>query len=399
MGKIIISKVWEKQLLFLMDGRNHPQSIKVLPEEEENNLTGNIYVGHVCEVVPGIQGAFLSVSSTQKVFLPLKEYVMGQALSRQERLAPLRQGDELIVQIINPAIKTKLPTASTRLCLTGKYCVCHIQEHGIRFSKKIDERKCLTLKKAIMDADIPERKNYGFIIRTNAGMLSDPVPLFQEMKQFIGQFEKIRQTGIHRTAHTCLYRTGSEMIKALQNIPISQYEEIVTDLPQAYEALKELTPPEALRLYADEQLPLAKLYSLETHLKQALSKTVWLPCGGYLVIEPTEAMTVIDVNSGKGSNGKGTAKEQLYLKVNREAAAEIARQIRLRNLSGMIMVDFINMESAKEEQTLLDDLDQLLKADPVKTRLVDMTALGIVEITRKKESRPLAELIHVNVMN
>lgn len=189
------------------------------------------------------------------------------------------------------------------------------------------------------------------------------------------------------------------MIKALQNIPISQYEEIVTDLPQAYEALKELTPPEALRLYADEQLPLAKLYSLETHLKQALSKTVWLPCGGYLVIEPTEAMTVIDVNSGKGSNGKGTAKEQLYLKVNREAAAEIARQIRLRNLSGMIMVDFINMESAKEEQTLLDDLDQLLKADPVKTRLVDMTALGIVEITRKKESRPLAELIHVNVMN
>lgn len=390
MGKIVVSQVWGRLVLFLMDEGNHPQLIKVI-QEDENDLTGNIYVGHVTEIVPGIQGAFLSISSTQKVFLSFQECPL--ELVKQENPAPLHQGDELPIQIISPAIKTKLPAASAKLCLTGRYCVCRIWEHGIQFSKKLPRPKCVELKNAIMNADISGRKNYGFTIRTNAGQLADPEPLFQEMRQFIETFERICRQGQHRVAHSCLYRTESETIRAVKNIPIQQYEEIVTDLPQVYESLKDWDESEKLRLYTDELLPLAKLYSLETHLKQALSKTVWLPCGGYLVIEPTEAMTVIDVNSGKGSNIKGISKEQLYLKVNREAAAEIAKQLRLRNLSGMIMVDFINMESAKDEQTLLDDLDKLLKEDPVKTRLVDMTALGIVEITRKKESSPLAQLI------
>lgn len=388
MGKIIVSEVWGRQFLFLMDEKNHPQLIKVI-QEDESDFTGNIYVGRVNEIVSSIQGAFMSISSTQKGFLPFKFF------DKQDSPISLRQGDEFPVQIISPAIKTKLPTVSAKLCLTGRYCVCRIHEHGIQFSKKLSDQKCIELKKAILDADIPGRKNYGFTVRTNAGQLADPEPLFQEMRQFIEKFEWICQKGNHRVAYSCLYQTENEAIRAVKNIPIQQYQEIVTDLPQIYESLRDLVEY-GLRLYADELLTLAKLYSLETHLKQALSKTVWLPCGGYLVIEPTEAMTVIDVNSGKGSNIKGISKEQLYLKVNKEAAVEIARQIRLRNLSGMIMVDFINMRSAIDEQTLLDELDRLLKEDPVKTRLVDITALGIVEITRKKESKPLAELVQQN---
>ena len=129
---------------------------------------------------------------------------------------------------------------------------------------------------------------------------------------------------------------------------------------------------------------------METHLREALSKKVWLPCGGYLVIEPTEAMTVIDVNSGK-AECKSKKKDSFYLKVNLEAAAETARQLRLRNCSGMIMVDFINMEAAKDKEKLLAALDGYLKEDKIHTRLVDMTPLGIVEITRKKVSKPLAD--------
>lgn len=383
MGKIIISEVMNSQLLFLIDELNHPQFIKVLSDEREDSLTGNIYVGRVSDVVPGIQGAFVSISNHQKVFLPFKECYA------RESAVPLRQGDELLVQITASSIKTKLPEASTKLHLAGKYCVCRLNEHGISFSKKISSSKETELKAAITNADIPGRKDYGFIIRTNAGLLSDPEPLLDEMRQFIDTFKQISQTGKYRTIYSCLYRGEDECIKAVKNIPTDQYSEIVTDVPYCYEKLEDCKA--AVRLYQDESLPLAKLYSLETHLKQALSKKVWLPGGGYLIIEPTEAMTVIDVNSGKGSNQKGMAQGQLYLKTNREAAFEIARQLRLRNLSGMIMVDFINMGSAEEDQNLLMYLRECLEKDPVKTRLVDMTALGIVEITRKKESRPLAD--------
>ena len=383
MGKIIISEVMDRQLLFLIDEQNHPQFIKVLSDEREDLLTGNIYVGRVSNVVPGIQGAFVSISNHQKVFLPFRECYAG------ESAIPLRQGDELLVQITASAIKTKLPEASTKLHLAGKYCVCHLNGHGISFSKKISPSKESELKAAITNADMPGRKGYGFIIRTNAGLLSDTEPLLDEMRQFIDIFEQISQTGKYRTIYSCLYRGEAECIKAVKNIPTDQYSEIVTDISSCYERLKDCKA--AVRLYQDESLPLAKLYSLETHLKQALSKKVWLPGGGYLIIELTEAMTVIDVNSGKGSNQKGMAQGQLYLKTNREAAFEIARQLRLRNLSGMIMVDFINMGSAEEEQNLLVYLKECLEKDPVKTRLVDMTALGIVEITRKKESRPLAD--------
>lgn len=385
MGKIVISEVRNKQLLFLMDEQNHPQFIKILADQAGDSITGNIYAGRVSDVVPGIQGAFVSIRKEQKVFLPFKE------CPDREDAVPLRQGDELLVQITKPAIKSKLPEASARLCLTGKYCVCRLDGHGINFSKKIAASKCSELKTEIEEAVMPERKKYGFVIRTNAGLLSDTEPLLQEMKQFIDIFEQISQTGKYRTIYSCIYREEDECIKAIKNIPTDQYNEIVTDLSSVYEQLMNCGIRVELRLYQDERLPLAKLYSLETHLSQALSPKVWLPGGGYLVIEPTEAMTVIDVNSGKGSSQKKMMQGQLYLKTNREAAFEIARQLRLRNLSGMIMVDFINMDSSEDEESLLAYLKECLEKDPVRTRLVDMTALGIVEITRKKESRTLAD--------
>lgn len=393
MGKIVISKVWDRLLLFLTDEQSHPQLIRVLTDEQE--MVGSVYIGRVSEVVRGMDGAFVAVSNEQKVFLPFRECENliltnreTEALARGE---DLRQGDELVVQITSAAVKTKLPGASGNLSFTGNYCVCQSEGHGIHYSKKLSAEKIQELKQAIGSTDIPQRKCGSFTIRTNAGLLRDLVPLFQEMRQFANLLTEIRQTCMHRTVYSCLYRTETETAKALKGIPLNQYDEIVTDLPVVYRQLESLDVPAGIRLYQDDLLPLAKLYSLETHLKQALSKNVWLPGGGYLVIEPTEAMTVIDVNSGKGTNVKGGHRKHLYLNTNLEAAREIARQLKLRNLSGMIMVDFINMDSKEEEQKLLESLSKQLAADPIKTRLVDMTGLGIVEITRKKEYKPLKE--------
>jgi ribonuclease G len=134
---------------------------------------------------------------------------------------------------------------------------------------------------------------------------------------------------------------------------------------------------------------MAKCYSLERQLEQALQERVWLNSGGYLIIQPTEALTVIDVNSGKFEGGKN--REAAFLKLNREAAREIARQLRLRNISGIIIVDFINMEEKASEQELLNLLTHELRKDPIPTTLVDMTKLSLVEITRKKKEKSLAQ--------
>ena len=148
-----------------------------------------------------------------------------------------------------------------------------------------------------------------------------------------------------------------------------------------------------LSFYSDALLPLGKLYSLENAFEKALGKNVWLKSGGYLVIEPTEAMTVIDVNTGKYS-GRKNMQDTIY-KINMEAADEIGRQLRLRNLSGIIIVDFIDMEREEDRKTLLAHLGDVVSKDPVKTTVVDMTALNLVELTRKKVRRPLHEQVGI----
>ena len=148
-----------------------------------------------------------------------------------------------------------------------------------------------------------------------------------------------------------------------------------------------------ISVYEDSMLPLHKLYRLETILSEALQEKVWLKSGGFLVIQQTDAFVAIDVNSGKYSSKKQP--QEIYKKINLEAAEEIVHQLRLRNLSGMILVDFINMKKEEDQKELLDTLAQLSVSDPTELTVIDMTALGIVEMTRKKTRKPLAEQLRV----
>ena len=392
MGKVIIIKRENYILLFLMDETGKPQLIWPANLSEKEDILGNIYVGRVAEVVSFMGAAFVSISSTLKVFLPFSDCLAPMLLNREFDGA-LKQGDELVLQINTPALKTKQPGATTKLSLTGRYCVCQRQGHGISCSSKLEKERTAKLKSAVYEACeqglISEnRKKYHFILRTNAGTLEDITPLISEMNQYISFFRELEAFYKHRKLYSCLYHSEPELIKLLKDIPARAYEEMVTDKPDIYELLASVFGKERVRLYQDDMLPLSKLYSIDTHLREALGKKVWLKCGGYLVIEPTEAMVVIDVNSGKAES-RGKKSREYYLKVNLEAAGEVARQLRIRNYSGMIMVDFINMDSKEDENKLLAFLDECLRKDSVKTRLVDMTALGVVEITRKKVNKPL----------
>ncbi len=386
------SGTWQDSALLLtLFDEKRPYLMQMTSLPEAGSMLGNIYLARIKDAPPGLSGVFLSVSKEDIVYLSLERcknlLVANRDLAEGEKP---RQGDEIVIQISGEAQRSKQPTATEKLTLAGEYCVCSYWGHGLSYSRKLGDDQRQSIGQAIRNAQAEGHKKYQFTVRTNAGNLEDPSPFLSEMRSFTQIFDTITNTYKHRTCYTCFYEKEAEIISSIKNIPLTAYDEIVTDEGDVYKMLTNAFPDKAIRLYQDDMLSLARLYSIETHLKEALAKKVWLKSGGYLVIEPTEAMVVIDVNSGK-AQGKGRDGRDYHLMVNLEAAKEVARQLRLRNYSGMVMVDFISMKSEEDNRRLLERLDAYLREDKVKTRLIDMTPLGVVEITRKKTSRPLSE--------
>ena len=300
-------------------------------------------------------------------------------------------GDEVIVQISKEALKTKLPGGTGNLSLTGTYVVLTSGKRMLGLSGKLSPARKEALKEQLADL---VTDSYGFIIRTNAQQASEDV-IRQEAAALAASYEKIRKIAGSRTCFSCLYRPAGPLLKSIQGAGLSRLTEIVTDVPSVYEEIQAfliqngLDSQITLRRYDDPQLPLPKLYSFSSVLGESLRERVWLKSGGYLVIQPTEALTVIDVNTGKYDGKKKP--EEAFLKINLEAAKEAARQLRLRNISGMILIDFIDMKKREHTAQVAEALRACLREDPVKADFVDFTKLGLAELTRKKEARPLVE--------
>ena len=376
MGKLIVTKYKGGVLSFLTkDGRG----VQLLfSAEKPGGRLGEIRRARVINVNPNIRAAFVCLDGTQMAFLP---YAEGDAPKPQQ---------EITVQVTQEAVKTKLPTASKKLTLPGRYLVLTMDCPGLRFSHKLAERSALEpLLREILEAS-PARD--GFIVRTNAPHAA-PEELRAEAWALMAEAERIRVRAEHSLCFERLYAPEEAFCTLLRDLPAGEVQEAVTDDLVLYEALQrfagEELPSLSVRLYEDAQLPLAKLYSLETEVEKALAERVWLPSGAYLLIEPTETMTVVDVNSGKTELHRSF--EETVERVNREAAAELMRQIRLRNIGGMILTDFINMKSEEANASLMAYLRELAAKDPVLTQVVDMTALGLVEITRRSLLPPFRE--------
>ena len=242
------------------------------------------------------------------------------------------------------------------------------------------------------------------MVRTNAASLLSKLdeeqppdilqPVTEEINYLNQKMSFLIQEGIHRTCFSRIWKSPSGYLTAMRDEG-AVYQQIITDSSNLYQELKDfatLYMPEQvanISMYQDNSYPLQKLYRVETQISELLSRKVWLKSGAYLVIDKTEAMYVIDVNSGKNI-AKKEMTAYIY-EINIEAANEIMRQIRLRNLTGMILVDFINMDEDEKTGALLQELRTLAKEDHIQTTIVDMTALGLVEITRKKTTKSLAE--------
>lgn len=388
-------------------------------ETDTESALSNIYIGKIKNIAKNISAAFVEIAPGSVCYLPLED--MKHPVYTKKGTSKLPQaGDELLVQVSREGIKTKLPSVTTNITLHGKYALLTTGNRQTSVSSKLpqnEKERLLELIKKIeiqspnlfadrisnhIDSQEPvimkkEVRPYGWLLRTNAGAASEEL-LTADIQRLQLQYETLMQQAMYRTCFSCLLKTPSSYLNRLSNLYNSEEIQILTDDEKLYEEIKEYLQnyqPEdmsRLSLYKDDLLPMKKLYSLEHQLEQALSERVWLNSGGYLVIQPTEALTVIDVNTGKFEGGK--KKEAAFLKINLEAAKEIARQIRLRNMSGIIIVDFINMEAEESKRQLLTSLDQLLRQDPIRTVLIDMTKLSLVEITRMKREKPLAEAVH-----
>ncbi|MDE6607998.1 MAG: ribonuclease E/G [Lachnospiraceae bacterium] len=396
-GKLLLTPYQNKILSLLFKDNRLLSANAFLPE---GSLLNNIYIGKVTNIVKNIDAAFVETCPGQICFLPLKECQNAVWVNRSfnEKLVV---GDEIIVQVVKEAVKTKQPVLSANLAFTGTYCVVTTGKRHIGFSSKLTEELKTDLKKYIGGIRTSlNREKFGYVLRTNCRELhGNYEPLKKELETLTAKAEDILDTAMYKTCYSRLFAAPVPYLSQLQSLYRSEYDEIITDDKEIYETLCNFRSSEEnkdengfskkIRLYEDAMLPLQKLYCVETRLSEALSKNVWLKSGGYLVIEPTEALTVIDVNTGK-SIGKKNVWEH-YFKINMEAAEEIALQLRLRNISGMILVDFINMQSKEQDEVLVQKLRTLLKEDSVKTDVIDITGLGLVEITRKKKDKPLWE--------
>lgn len=359
--------------------------------EEERSLIGNIYVGKVKNIVKNIDAAFVEIKKGVLCFLPLSE-AEGAIFTTPKDNAKIVVGDELLVQVLKDGVKTKAPVVSTNLNFTGRYFVFTTKRKDeLGISNKLGEEDRKRLQEyAQKKAD----ESFGMIIRTNAKNASEE-ELNNEYAYLKEVHDRVVNYGIHKTAFSLLMQDEAPYIKQLRNMRQDELDEIITDdkeiYEQAHEFLKAHQPGDLdkLRFYSDESYSLWKLYGLETILDDAIRTRVWLKSGGYLVIEPTEALTVVDVNTGKYDGNKNA--EATFVKINQEAAAETAKQLRLRNISGIIIIDFIDMKTEADKLDVLSTLNSELKKDPVKATLVDMTKLNLAEVTRKKVKKSLRE--------
>jgi ribonuclease G len=291
-------------------------------------------------------------------------------------------------------MKGKLPALTSNLNFTGKYLVLTTGNKKIGFSSKLTREDKSRLSKWFQEEIDRPDKEFGIVVRTNAAEASKE-EIFHEFEYLRRQWQRTTIEGRNRTCFSLLYEADPFYVTAVRDCNSTQLEEIVTDLPEVRERigryLEDFSAGETakLRLYEDPLLPLYKLYRLESAIDEVCLEKVWLNSGGFLVIQQTEAFVSIDVNSGKYSGKK--KQEETFRKINLEAAGEIARQLRLRNLSGIILIDFINMENPDHQEELFHVLKKHLRKDPVKCRPVDITPLHILEMTRKKVRRPILE--------
>jgi ribonuclease G len=359
-------------------------------------LVGNVYRGVVCRVLPGMQSAFVEIGLQRAAFLHAGDiFECGQSDSQLPIQAVLHEGQSIMVQVIKEPIGTKGARLTTQISIAGRFLVYLPQQDHIGVSQRIENEAEREQLRARLVGLLPEDRVGGYIIRTMSETATDA--------ELLADVDYLTKTWAHISAK---HKTASDRSLVFQdlNLPMRVLRDVICadtqavriDSSETYQKLVEfanlyaITALDKLVHYSGER-PLFDLYSIEKEIEHAMSRKVELKSGGYLIFDQTEALTTVDVNTGSFVSGKNLS--DTIFKTNLEAAQCIARQLRLRNLGGIIIIDFIDMDEDTQRAAVLGELQKAVALDRSRTGVNGFTPLGLVEMTRKRTRESLAHIL------
>ena len=392
MSKTIIANVMpeETRMAIIENG----QLAEVAIERSENgHIVGNIYKGKVKNILPGMQAAFVDIGRDKNAFLYLGDlYPRYSCETTQQTM--LTVGQEVIVQIVKDAMGTKGPRVTTHITLPGRFVVLMPTVEYIGVSRRIDsEAERERLRQA---AEKVKPENMGLIVRTvAAGKTEDDIA--KDIAYLRNFWQSLSARTKRASAPSLLFRDVDLVIRIVRDYLSPDVSEVFIDSREAHSRICDLlaySSPELVprvQLYQGQE-EIFSYYHIAEEVEQIGKRIVGLSCGGYIVIDHTEALTVIDVNTGKFT-GRTSLSDTVF-HANLEAATEIARQIRLRDIGGIIIIDFIDMDKEEQKKAVLASLEQKVKEDRTKTNILGLTGLGLVEMTRKKARQNVDQFLY-----
>ncbi|NOR20366.1 MAG: ribonuclease G [Xanthomonadales bacterium] len=363
---------------------------------------GNIYKGRVSRVLPGMQAAFIDIGLERTAFLHASDIYRVESERNPDDPPPepsitslVREADEVVVQVIKDPLGTKGARLTTNLSIPSRFLVLlpdsDITAVSVRIEDEAERERLTGLLKTLRE----HKGKHGYIVRTNAENISE-FALSADMSYLGKIWECIAEQIKTSQAGDCIYKDLSLPVRALRDHMHEEVEKVRIDSKEEYDHLLDFTGkflPEwsqRIECYSSAR-PIFDLYGIEDEIDNALHRTTPLKSGGHLVIDQTEAMTTVDVNTG-GYVGHRTLEETVY-KTNLEAAQALARQLRLRNLGGIIIIDFIDMQNEEHKRQVMLALERVLERDHAKTNICEISSLGLVEMTRKRTTESLGHVL------
>jgi ribonuclease E len=390
----------EATQIAVLEGRALVEHYVARPQDDAHQIIGNIYRGRVKNVLPGMEAAFVDIGTPKNAVLywgdvsyDRDDIDRQEGANRIEHL--LRPGQTIVCQVTKNPIGLKGARLTQEVSLPGRFVVLVPESETYGISRRLDDNERKRLRR-VLDEVRPE--GHGLIVRTAAqGAAAED--LRRDVLQLVAKWEEISERSKRLPAPALLYSEPHMAVRIIREELTEEHRAVLIDDPELYRVVRdyvaEFEPAlaERVELYdtATEALPLFERQHVHEQLHKALDRKVWLPSGGSLIIERTEALTVIDVNTGK--NVGSSSLEETVFENNLEAAEEIARQLRLRDIGGIIVIDFIDMEVKSNRQAVLAAFKSALARDKTPTQVFDISELGLVEMTRKRVGEGLVETL------
>lgn len=369
----------------------------IIERVTRSSLVGNIYKGRISRVLPGMQAAFVEVGLERTAFLHASDIQRpdGDDGSPIDIRQQVQEGDQLLVQVLKEPLGTKGARLTTFIAIPSRYLVLLPDRPGIGISSRIEDPTERQRLHGLLAAELPDDTSYGYIVRTAAEGAS--VESLRTDVQFLGRlWERICSKSAGSSAVTKIHADLPLAVRALRDLTHHQIESVRVDSEDCLQSMREFANEfmpqldSRIELYEGRR-PIFDLYAIDDEVDKALGRKVSLKSGGYLIIEQTEAMSTVDVNTG-AYVGYSNLEETIF-RTNLEAATAIARQLRLRNLGGIIILDFIDMQSENHRQQVMDAFEAALAADPARTQIAHVSPLGLVEMTRKRTRESLEHVL------